>query len=342
MNASSGSPRAFLAAVLIVRDEEAMLPGCIESLAGVVDAVYVHDTGSTDGTVAVARRMGAHVTEGPWSGDFAAARNAALAGVDAAWVLSLDADERVHANPAALGALLKSTQYDGLTVQVHNAHDEADYTHRVPRLFRPDVARWAGRVHEQLYTDTGLAVLGTAPDQTVLLEHLGYADADIRRRKGERNVGLAQATLDEFAVLGDAADPARVAKTLLDLGRSMVAAGRLQDAVDTFETLRELFPGTREELQGTDALARVLLGAGLDEAALALTQILRDAGAPQPYCDWLAAQALAQLGDVEQAWSLLSGVDRVVDTAGRQYDPARLQELKILLGQLRAASYAGS
>ncbi|MFC7483394.1 hypothetical protein ACFQX7_29960 [Luedemannella flava] len=130
-----------------------------------------------------------------------------------------------------------------------------------------------------------------------------------------------------------------VAATLLDLGRSLVGAERRQEAVDAFETLRELFPGTREWLVATDFLARQVLAAGLDEVCLVLVDQLRAAGAPPMYCDWLAAQAIAQLGDVAAAQRLLDGVTEVVDTDGRRYETTALRELKDLLGSLAPAAY---
>ena len=100
-----------------------------------------------------------------------------------------------------------------------------------------------------------------------------------------RNVALAQQSLDERAAANDTADPEQAAQTLLDLGRSLIAAGRRQDAVDTLELLRELFPGTPEWTAGTDFLARLVLAAGLDEVCLVLVEQLRAAGASGIYCD---------------------------------------------------------
>ncbi|GGM79137.1 glycosyltransferase [Dactylosporangium sucinum] len=309
-----------LVAVLIVRDEAGTLPGCLASLDGVVDAVHVHDTGSVDGTVDVARSLGAAVSRAPWPGDFAAARNAALDASGArGWVLSIDADERLAAGRAPLFSLL--SRGDAYAVEVDNRHDELPYTHRPVRLFRPSALRWTGRVHEQL---TPSKDWPAAPRDVVHIVHEGYADPAIRRRKALRNAELARAVL--------AAEPS--AEGLLDLGRSLVGAGQLQEAVDTFERLRETFPGTRQWVLGTDALARLLLAAGIDDAVVVLSRQLRTAGVSAQYCDWLEAQALAQLGHVDDAWRLLSGVREVVDPAGRRYAPDHLSELQRLLGSL--------
>jgi hypothetical protein len=175
------------------------------------------------------------------------------------------------------------------------------------------------------------------PRALLAITHLGYESAQVRRLKSVRNANIAQAALDELIVRRDRADPELVARTLLDLGRSFVGAARQQDAVDAFESVRELFPGTPEWTQATDFLTRLVLGAGHDEVSLALTAQLRDVGAPTRYCDWLEAQALAQLGQVERAATLLHGVDEVVDTAGRRYDPASLRALKDLMDQLQRA-----
>jgi hypothetical protein len=264
--------------------------------------------------------------------------------------------------------VLAATATDALLVDIDNAHDELPYTFRTARLFRPTQLRWQGRVHEHLvriaaggtapdvFVDRGhgtgvgtghaigmvqgigLAEWPSAPRDAIRLEHQGYADPDERRSKAERNVELAQSVLDGIA--DGSADPGQVADTLLDLGRSLVGAGRTQDAVDAFETLRELSPGTRQWILGTDALARLLLGAGMDEAVLVLTAQLRGAGVARDYCDWLDAQALAQLGEVAEAWRLLQPVQRVVDPAGRVYPSEHLAELKRLLDRLHGMSAA--
>src|SRR4051795_3691085 len=48
---------------MIVRDEESMLPRCLEAAAPHVDQVVIVDTGSTDRTMKIAREFGAQVIE---------------------------------------------------------------------------------------------------------------------------------------------------------------------------------------------------------------------------------------------------------------------------------------
>jgi GT2 family glycosyltransferase len=95
----AGAP--LLSACVTARNATDVLPGCLDSLAGLVDEVVVYDAGSTDATVAMALAAGATVVEGPGRG-----RDEALAAARSYWVLALDADERIDCDPAAFRLLL--------------------------------------------------------------------------------------------------------------------------------------------------------------------------------------------------------------------------------------------
>jgi tetratricopeptide (TPR) repeat protein len=82
---------------MIVKDEEATLGHCLESVRGLVDEAVVVDTGSTDGTAEIAKGFGARLHHFKWSDDFSAARNYGLGRVKGDWVLVLDADEAIDA-----------------------------------------------------------------------------------------------------------------------------------------------------------------------------------------------------------------------------------------------------
>src|SRR5579862_4543236 len=97
---------------MIVRDEEANLPHCLDGVLPLVDEVRIADTGSTDRTVDVARDLGALVTSFPWRDDFAAARNASMEGATQPWIFWLDADDRLDAENCAKLATLFSSLSD--------------------------------------------------------------------------------------------------------------------------------------------------------------------------------------------------------------------------------------
>ena len=93
-----------IALVMIARDEARCIERGLCSAAGVVDEIWVLDTGSVDDTPAIARRCGAQVAHWAWRDDFAAARNAALDLTVCDWRLVLDADEWIGSAAASLSA----------------------------------------------------------------------------------------------------------------------------------------------------------------------------------------------------------------------------------------------
>jgi tetratricopeptide (TPR) repeat protein len=328
-----------LTAALVVRNESERLPGALASLSGLADEIVVYDTGSTDGTVALARAAGARVAEGFWDDDFARARNAVLDLARTDWVLMLDADERVvpssDGDRAALRHLLALTGHDVLTLTIENTYPEelgGDYSHPAPRLLRRKAVRFVGRIHEQPASRDG-GTMGTVPPSLLSLDHLGYADAEAVRAKASRNVEIALAELDRRCEDRDC-EPATIARILLNAGRGLVVCGRHQEAVDALEAVRSLVPGTTRALEATDALARLLLAVGMDEAVLVLAEELRDGGAEPRYCDWLRAQALAQVGHPEEALDLLRGVDLLRDPSGRNLDLGQVSEMRALVAGL--------
>ena len=80
---------------MIVRDERRNLAELLPGLRAAVDDLVIVDTGSVDGTLELARELGARVFERAWDDDFAAARNRGLAEIRTSHVLWLDADDRI-------------------------------------------------------------------------------------------------------------------------------------------------------------------------------------------------------------------------------------------------------
>jgi len=87
-----GSPPR-VSCTVIAQDEERMIEGCLASVAW-CDELVVVDGGSSDRTVAVARRFTDRVLFHAWPGH-RAQKQFALDAASGEWVLNLDADERV-------------------------------------------------------------------------------------------------------------------------------------------------------------------------------------------------------------------------------------------------------
>jgi glycosyltransferase involved in cell wall biosynthesis len=85
-----------LTVIILTCDEEKNLPDCLASLRGLQCPVFVVDSGSSDGTVAIARAVGAQVFEHRFE-HYGQQRNWAQRDlpIRTDWVLHLDADERL-------------------------------------------------------------------------------------------------------------------------------------------------------------------------------------------------------------------------------------------------------
>src|SRR5262245_32408098 len=85
---------AKLTVLIPCKDEIRHIRACIESARPIADELLVADSGSTDGTLEVARALGCRVIEREYvnSADF---KNWAIPQAQHEWVLVVDADERV-------------------------------------------------------------------------------------------------------------------------------------------------------------------------------------------------------------------------------------------------------
>src|SRR5574343_1968173 len=87
------SPRQPLSLVIITLNAAAQLEACLQS-AAFADDILIIDSGSSDGTQALAARYGARVIDQAWLG-FGPQKQFAVDAARHDWVLCLDADERV-------------------------------------------------------------------------------------------------------------------------------------------------------------------------------------------------------------------------------------------------------
>jgi glycosyltransferase involved in cell wall biosynthesis len=95
------APRHPFSVLILTLNEERDLPACLDSVSGCEDIVVL-DSGSTDGTAAIARAAGARIFFRPFD-NFAGQRNFAQREIPfrSRWVFHLDADERMTPELAA-------------------------------------------------------------------------------------------------------------------------------------------------------------------------------------------------------------------------------------------------
>ncbi|MCR4657049.1 MAG: glycosyltransferase [Lachnospiraceae bacterium] len=78
---------------MIVKDEEAVLKRCLDSLRDLMDEIVIVDTGSSDRTKEIAREYTDLVFDFEWVNDFSKARNYAFSKATCDYIYSADADE---------------------------------------------------------------------------------------------------------------------------------------------------------------------------------------------------------------------------------------------------------
>ncbi|WP_052466514.1 glycosyltransferase family 2 protein [Mobilicoccus massiliensis] len=327
----------LLAAALIVKDEEANLPGCLDSLRALGDLmseICVYDTGSTDRTIEVAEAAGARVERGYWDDDFARARNAASAMCASKWVLTLDADERIVVlDPvrfkSALRSALTAELYgaDALLVAVADVRGGVELqAHESIRLHRPGRCRWRGRVHETIVSlrSPERPVAADLPRSVVYIDHHGYGDQAKNPLRFDRNLKLADAAVRDLQSTEDL--PAYV-QALVDRARTKRALGDVGGALSDLRAAWLQPVSTSYRAFGGELLVETLIQVGQFSDAEAVLRQLRSEGVSRAgYCDWLEATMATALGDTSRALCLLRGVGVIASSLGVVVGPRILLE----------------
>jgi glycosyltransferase involved in cell wall biosynthesis len=132
------------------------------------DEIVVADSGSSDGTAAIAESLGARVVQIPFAG-FGDLRNKAVAACNHEWIFSLDADERCTeaVRDEILGLLAAGPAHDAYLVPRRNymmgrwIKGSGWYPNfRQPQFFRKGALRYTGEVVHEGYTLSSERPLG--------------------------------------------------------------------------------------------------------------------------------------------------------------------------------------
>lgn len=142
---------------MITKNEIANIEACLTSVS-FADQLVVLDSGSSDGTVEAAEKMGAQVSQDlDWRG-FGVQKNRALNLALCDWVLSMDADERLSPQlQAEIISTLINPEFDVYSFPRRSSycgqymHYSGWYPDRVTRLFKKGAATFStDLVHEKL------------------------------------------------------------------------------------------------------------------------------------------------------------------------------------------------
>lgn len=149
--------------IIVTLNEERTINRAIASVKQLSDDIVVVDSGSTDNTVEIAKKLGAHTVFHVFE-NFADQRSFANSCTKHEWVLSMDADEEIPRE------LLEELQK---TVQI-----TTDSAYLIPRrniIFGKEIkhTRWSPDAHVWLYDKTKGSWVGSVHEEWVSTESVG-------------------------------------------------------------------------------------------------------------------------------------------------------------------------
>ena len=287
-------PRPAIVATTLSGNAAADIGDALRSVVDWVDWCLLIDTGISDGTIRVAREIAGPklvVRAFPWTNDFGAARDFALAAaheLGADWAVTLDTDERLDLQGLDIHDALREAAAETLHVQ----HEAGTYGKE--RFFRlPARGSWHGPTHEA-YSGGG----PTATLPQLVFDELGK-DADQYRKKAERDIAIL---IPHIAAHPH--DP----RWHYYLGDSLAGLERHEEAVAAFRACADLRGWDEESAWALYRVAESLLALGRPVEAIeaCAAGMSRHAGIGE--LPWLAAYAAWQADRPEQAvyWARLS------------------------------------
>lgn len=185
-----------LTIALIVKNEEKTLDQCLSSLKPLLDAVpselIITDTGSTDGTVEIAKKYTDHIINFEWCNDFSAARNTGLNAARGEWFLFLDGDEWFD-DITGIVDFFRSGECDRYGSAAYVQRNYMDFEgkryndYRVCRIFRMyQGIHFNNKIHEDITRAEPTKIIDS------FVHHYGYVyhDAEEREKKYNRNLDI--------------------------------------------------------------------------------------------------------------------------------------------------------
>ncbi|GAP07883.1 glycosyltransferase [Anaerolinea thermolimosa] len=186
--------------VMIVKNEEAHLERCLDSVKDMVSEMIIVDTGSTDRTVEIARAYGAKVYHFDWCDDFAAARNESLKHATGEWLLMMDADnwlepedknQLLWAAASGKADVYLCKQLDWNTETTYRGSPQARLFRNLPGLY------YQSALHENILPSARQLGLTIALTE-IKIQHIKFIlDATKLRQKRERNLNVLRKALEK-------------------------------------------------------------------------------------------------------------------------------------------------
>lgn len=141
---------------MIVKNEEAVLRRCLESIHDLMDEIIIVDTGSSDKTKEIAREYTDKIYDFAWVHDFAAARNFSFSKATKEYIYAADADEVLDEENRERFLQLKEALLPEIEIVQMLYCNQLEYntTYNYDEEYRPKLYKrlrefvWEGAVHE--------------------------------------------------------------------------------------------------------------------------------------------------------------------------------------------------
>ena len=151
----------IISVCMIVKNEEAVLARCLDSLKGIADEIIVVDTGSADGTKGIAAKYTDKIYDFTWINDFSAARNFAFSKATMDYVYSADADEVLEEKDRKKFLQLKQVLLPEIEIveMIYVNPEDCNMVYNFTKEPRPKLFkrlrefRWIDPIHETVALD---------------------------------------------------------------------------------------------------------------------------------------------------------------------------------------------
>lgn len=151
-----GNVMITISVCMIVKNEEAILARCLDSLKGIVDEIIIVDTGSKDKTKEIAAEYTNQIFDFEWINDFSAARNYSFSKASMEYIYVADADEVIDEVNREKFMLLKEMLLTEVEVVQMLYTNQLEYgtTYNYDVEYRPKLYKrlrnfqWVDQIHE--------------------------------------------------------------------------------------------------------------------------------------------------------------------------------------------------
>lgn len=148
---------ATISLCMIVKDEEATLSRCLDSVCDIVDEIIIVDTGSCDQTINIAKQYTNLVKSFTWNHDFSQARNFSFSFASKDFIMWLDADDVIlESDRAKLISLKKNLSLSTDVIVMKYDMCQRDGSSIYSTFLRERIIRrecgfkWCDPVHERI------------------------------------------------------------------------------------------------------------------------------------------------------------------------------------------------